>query len=591
MTTWHDVLIAGAMGCLCATSAAAAEPAVGILDQREVDAHLIGPGPVVRTPWHDLTTYSGDGDWEFQLTVDTQGRVARATLKSGPDEGRDAARRAAEAVQFKPFERDGQAVRAQLDFFFVKHVLEDYIGPPDRRFPSHPDPEQVRIALQRTPCYGTCPDYWIEVRGDGQVTYRGSSFVVVESEHHWRIPPANVARLVELARKADYFHLDGYYVAHITDNPTFVTRVSIGGQEKFVLDYAGDFEPEPGSGSDAAPHMPKAVTEFENAIDEVTGARSWTLGDGQTLDKLRAEHWNFRSPAAGRGLATLVEDCRIGLALDFIGAGAPIQFIGMDSTETSTMAQAARCGHLGLVHLLESRGALARPRDAEAFLRASVDSGYPAFVEIALRHVPDARRVNADGTPLIVRATQAYPGQDRPSADATRDPAHVMSLLLAAGADPNARDRNGNAPLHGTDVAAAVRVLVAAGADPNARNQRGETPLFGRDTAEAVSALIEAGADLTARDEAGRTALFAQGDPEIAGVLIHAGADLHVTDREGQAPLETAQSEDVALMLLDAGATLPGDPARLSAMIDRATEHHWTKLLPVLVRAAGQHAG
>lgn len=56
----------------------------------------------------------------------------------------------------------------------------------------------------------------------------------------------------------------------------------------------------------------------------------------------------------------------------------------------------------------------------------------------------------------------------------------VATLLLDAGASPNARNQDGSGPLHasaffGRDAVAAV--LMERGADPGARNQQGQTPL------------------------------------------------------------------------------------------------------------------
>ena len=55
-----------------------------------------------------------------------------------------------------------------------------------------------------------------------------------------------------------------------------------------------------------------------------------------------------------------------------------------------------------------------------------------------------------------------------------------------------------------------VTALLAAGADSNARDEDGDTPLRSagyRADAEAVTALVNAGADLNAKDNDGRTPL------------------------------------------------------------------------------------
>ena len=84
----------------------------------------------------------------------------------------------------------------------------------------------------------------------------------------------------------------------------------------------------------------------------------------------------------------------------------------------------------------------------------------------------------------------------------------VVSALLDAGADPNAADSQGTALLH-AGPAWAVPLLVAAGADPNPRNNAGATPLHAaldRSDSDKVIALLEFGADAAVLDGEGRNA-------------------------------------------------------------------------------------
>ena len=77
--------------------------------------------------------------------------------------------------------------------------------------------------------------------------------------------------------------------------------------------------------------------------------------------------------------------------------------------------------------------------------------------------------------------------------------AEVVTALLQAGADPNARDNNFMTPLYKAKTAGIVTALLQAGADPNTRiGVSGETPLHWAalvGTAEVVTALLQAGAD------------------------------------------------------------------------------------------------
>lgn len=157
--------------------------------------------------------------------------------------------------------------------------------------------------------------------------------------------------------------------------------------------------------------------------------------------------------------------------------------------------------------------------------------------------------------------------------------ARNLDVLLAAGGDPDARDRDGNTPLHlaaGIPIGsarerqsvAAVRVLLGHGANPGFANRTGETPLHlaagSHDTPAGVEALLAAGADPDRADERGETPLHAalgpnRGPPGVVAALLGAGASPEATNRAGRTPLlhfvhrGPDRGAPVAL-LLDAGA-------------------------------------
>jgi hypothetical protein len=58
-----------------------------------------------------------------------------------------------------------------------------------------PQSPSARLILERTACYGFCPDYTVEVRGDGMAIYEGRNFVRVRGKHMGRIPKAAVDAL------------------------------------------------------------------------------------------------------------------------------------------------------------------------------------------------------------------------------------------------------------------------------------------------------------------------------------------------------------------------------------------------------------
>ena len=134
-----------------------------------------------------------------------------------------------------------------------------------------------------------------------------------------------------------------------------------------------------------------------------------------------------------------------------------------------------------------------------------------------------------------------------------------------------------------TGSAAVVSLLLAHGADVNARETwRGQTALMwaaAGSNAEAVTLLAAAGADASARSQAGFTPLlFAAraGHTDAAKALVEAGADVNDPLPDGVAPLVLAVINahyEFAAMLLDHGANPDADGSGWTALHQVA----WTR--------------
>jgi ankyrin repeat protein len=333
--------------------------------------------------------------------------------------------------------------------------------------------------------------------------------------------------------------------------------------------------------------MPAIVTAIEDAIDAAADDASWIKGDKNTVSKLEAAHWNFDSKEAGRALSMLIANCKTDLARQFLTGGAPVNAKGYGWFGGSTPGAAAHCSDPALVRMLIAKGALKNPADKKGFLLSSADSGNPDMVAIALKYFHNTKIRDSDGKPLLSIAAGATSRSDDEEVEASFNSAKVISMLVAAGADVNARDADGNTPLVEAESDEVARVLIKAGANPNARNSDGRTPLFDHYFAEPKKALIEAGADVTIRDKYGATALFNQEDVEAVSAMIAAGADVNATSLNGYTALEDALSEKVAIALINAGAKLPTDPDRLNKLTMRAIRGKWNELLPYLQKAGG----
>lgn len=189
--------------------------------------------------------------------------------------------------------------------------------------------------------------------------------------------------------------------------------------------------------------------------------------------------------------------------------------------------------------------------------------------------------------------------------------AAVVRALVAAGSDPDARDRSGLAPLHWTardGRPETVRLLVESGAEVDARSPSGTTPLHlaaERGWSEMMDALLDAGADPNAAATDGLTPLHFDAEnwssqrdvqgkpgsylwtPETILSLLARGAAVDPPPKAGlPTPLHFAAgrgSAEVAGMLLDAGASVGQTTERGLTALHSAAFYDSTDVAALLI--------
>ena len=150
------------------------------------------------------------------------------------------------------------------------------------------------------------------------------------------------------------------------------------------------------------------------------------------------------------------------------------------------------------------------------------------------------------------------------------DYTEIVSSLLNASTDVNAKNDNDETPLHVAyekEQIEVVKILLNAGANVNAENYDDGTPLHlaaEKGQVEVVKALLDTGADVNAEQNSfsDNTPLHIaaeKGQVKVVEALLDASADIHAQDRRDRTPLHSASyysRTEVVKALLAAGANV-----------------------------------
>lgn len=524
------------------------QPALPHFDSEVAEAHELPPHSM-NIPLKGVK--EGMNQFRLTLVVSPEGKVVQAKAEAAPDlmkfwpdmEGE------VDGWRFTPFEVDGKPVTAEV---------EEYVNAvPPERLPTHHVPapalrpdSAIAIELVRSGCLGTCPSYRVKMTTKG-IEFEGDAFVVAEGRHKAAVDAPVVRELAKGMEEADFYSMDAVYRANVTDNPTYVLRISVDGQSHEVMDYAG-----------AWVGMPEVIAELEDAVDRAARTDRWVQGKEGLVAALKAEGFDFKSLSAQLMVKRAAWKGQTETVREFLAAGVPLKPMPIPA-QTPVMFTMDDEGWLA--------SAATHAETLEVFLRAGASRSDPADKDVALYVAAAAGNVEAAKELIAYGANpRAEFGEDVGSGDksGTQAGGGLGSVLIGAAHSGNpemvreilryhpnleARDRKGETAMFaaadwragdqdGARVEC-VRLLAAAGANVNARDKDGNTSLHETFLTDVEEELLKQGADVNARNDDGETPIFTTVDNDAFPLFLRYGADLSIRNKAGQTVVEAAKSQ------------------------------------------------
>jgi len=130
------------------------------------------------------------------------------------------------------------------------------------------EPNSVKVALDRGPCYGSCAAYTITVHGDGQVDYAAPGRTGIPIRKSGTIPQEKVTQILKALDKVEFMTLEGRAFFWAFDTPSVAVQASVGGKTKRVVSDSFFV----GSHTSRQARFVQATNE----IDTILASTNWT---------------------------------------------------------------------------------------------------------------------------------------------------------------------------------------------------------------------------------------------------------------------------------------------------------------------------
>jgi hypothetical protein len=114
--------------------------------------------------------------------------------------------------------------------------------------------ESLFLTMERTPCFGRCPNYKITIMNTGKVFYNGIKDTEKIGQYTKVLSAKQLAEIQTKMDEINLFEMNNKYDSNITDIPAVALFVIYKGTKNKIFDRYG---------------APKELKEFEKLIDSI----------------------------------------------------------------------------------------------------------------------------------------------------------------------------------------------------------------------------------------------------------------------------------------------------------------------------------
>ncbi len=133
-------------------------------------------------------------------------------------------------------------------------------------------PQDLRITLERTICFGDCVPYKLSINNEGKIIFEGYSKTKTEVKEEGIITQEQLKEIIAEFEKAKFFALKDKYQDEedgctwlVTCHPSAIISIQINGEIKNIVHYFGY----------SAGNPTKILGELSSKIDEIVETKRW----------------------------------------------------------------------------------------------------------------------------------------------------------------------------------------------------------------------------------------------------------------------------------------------------------------------------